>query len=77
MAEEPEAKKLKTSADVGEGLCMNIRGALVKDYELTRLSELPGAPVNVLEGIGEAREKALSELKVETVQELGEWKFFR
>ena len=74
--DEPQTKKLKT-ADVGESLCMNIRGALVKDYELARLSELPGASVSVLEGIGEEREKALAELKVKTVQELGEWKFFR
>ena len=56
---------------------MNITTAVTKKYETMKLPDIASAPVSALEGIAEVREKALNNLKVKTVRDLGEWKYYR
>mmetsp|Transcript_36078 Transcript_36078/g.64518 ORF Transcript_36078/g.64518 Transcript_36078/m.64518 type:complete len:215 (-) Transcript_36078:8-652(-) len=56
---------------------MNIRNALMKEFEGRRLGALVAEPVTVLEGIGEKREAALADLGIKTIQQLGNWKHHR
>ena len=56
---------------------MNISTAVKKKYETMKLPEIADAPVSALEGIAEVRGKALNNLRVKTVRDLGEWKYYR
>ena len=56
---------------------MNITSAVTKKFESMSLPSIAESPVSALEGIGEVRETALNNLKLKTVRDLGEWKYYR
>ena len=56
---------------------MNISTAVTKKYETMKLPDIADAPVSALEGIADKRETALNNLRVKTVRDLGEWKYYR
>jgi len=71
-SDAPAAKRARQD----ESGKMNIRHALVKSFEEQRLGNVVDEGVTALEGIGEEREKALAQLGVHTVRDLGSWKYF-
>eukprot|EP00587_Corethron_hystrix_P010964 CAMPEP_0113311918 /NCGR_PEP_ID=MMETSP0010_2-20120614/8953_1 /TAXON_ID=216773 ORGANISM="Corethron hystrix, Strain 308" /NCGR_SAMPLE_ID=MMETSP0010_2 /ASSEMBLY_ACC=CAM_ASM_000155 /LENGTH=204 /DNA_ID=CAMNT_0000167633 /DNA_START=112 /DNA_END=726 /DNA_ORIENTATION=+ /assembly_acc=CAM_ASM_000155 len=67
-----------TSEPTGwEDHTMNISEAVMKDDETKHLSALKDAPVQTLQGIGKVAAEAFAGLGIETVDALGQYKFFR
>ena len=56
---------------------MNINNAVMKDSEGKRFSEIMEAEVTILQGIGEKSKEVMDELKVKTVKELADYKYFK
>ena len=56
---------------------MNINNVLMKDSEGKRISEVLTAEVTILQGIGEKSKEVMEELKVNTVKDLAEYKYFK
>lgn len=56
---------------------MNINLALMKESEGKRYSEIMYADVSILQGIGEKSKEVMEELKVKTVKDLSEYKFYK
>lgn len=75
MSPEPPTKKQK-NAEEWRAHKLNINGAVDKTDEASNLSEIAEAKVEVLQGIGPKKDHVLEALHIETVKELGEYKFF-
>lgn len=73
---DPPAKKAKTDSDDWKNHTLNCASALVKADEGSRFSDLKSQPVAVLQGIGPVSSKVLDALKIETVEDLANYKFF-
>eukprot|EP00930_Biecheleria_cincta_P064145 TRINITY_DN496_c0_g1_i1.p1 TRINITY_DN496_c0_g1~~TRINITY_DN496_c0_g1_i1.p1 ORF type:complete len:1538 (-),score=424.38 TRINITY_DN496_c0_g1_i1:140-4714(-) len=71
-ASAPPAKKAKA-----EKKRMNLNEVVCKGYETWSLSRIADAPVSALQGIGAQAEGFLRKLRIKTVRDLAEWKFFR
>lgn len=73
-AEEPPKKKAKT---IGAGYSLNINNAVDKAFEMSSLSEIADAPTSALQGVSEKGREVLKKFKVNTIRDLGRWKFYR
>jgi hypothetical protein len=77
------AKMIATLADfeVAEGRptnsVMNLDNALTKEYEHSSLREIADAPIDALQGLSEDAAKSFKALGVETVRDLGTFKYCR
>ncbi len=54
---------------------MNIKGAGDKAYEEKGLKNLLDAPPSALEGLSDKADGILAQLGVNTIRDLGEWKY--
>merc|ERR1719433_2375876 len=56
---------------------MNLNDALKQEYEIKSFGEILVAPVSALQGIGEKSVADLASLKIKTVKDLAESKYFK
>ena len=69
---DPAAKRQKTNAAAHT---MDINSAVMKEFETKGLSEIVAAPVDALQGVGPKTKAALEILGVNTVSDLGNYKY--
>eukprot|EP00961_Rhodomonas_salina_P247213 3339946-Rhodomonas_salina.6 len=74
MAEEPPAKKAKTTG--WEEHALNCSEALMKADEAKHFADMMEAPVSTLQGIGEKSSEVLEVLRIETVKDLANYEYF-
>jgi len=77
-AEEPKAKKSKKAAKGGpKEYKFNVNKALDKAHEGKRFSEVIQLPPSSLEGISPHSDPMFKSLRINTIQDLGNWKHFK
>ena len=79
-AQPSSPKKAAAAAAAGvdnAGYTMNTNEALVKEYETTALSKIPGLPPHALQGLStKIGDKMLAHFKLHTIEALSKWRFF-
>eukprot|EP00178_Gracilaria_changii_P007566 TRINITY_DN23899_c0_g1_i1.p1 TRINITY_DN23899_c0_g1~~TRINITY_DN23899_c0_g1_i1.p1 ORF type:complete len:166 (+),score=26.85 TRINITY_DN23899_c0_g1_i1:64-561(+) len=68
---EPASKKQKTAPT------LNCNLALDKPHEGKTFAEILDLPPSALQGLGETADAMLCALKVTTIRQLGEWRFYK
>jgi predicted flap endonuclease-1-like 5' DNA nuclease len=76
-SEEPPTKKAKAGSEEWDDHTLNCSEAIMKNAEGLTFTEISTSPVSVLQGIGPVSSKVLEELKIKTVKDLGNFKFFK
>lgn len=76
-SEEPPTKKAKTDSEDWKNHTLNIEEAVVKDSEACSFHELKKSNIQVLQGIGPKSDMILESMKLETVEDLANYKFFK
>mmetsp|Transcript_51220 Transcript_51220/g.112260 ORF Transcript_51220/g.112260 Transcript_51220/m.112260 type:complete len:169 (+) Transcript_51220:69-575(+) len=69
---EPAEKKART-----EGYALNVNAAVDKEWEAKSFREIAAAPVEAMQGIGPKGKEQLEKLKIMTVRDLADWKYFK
>lgn len=72
-SEEPPAKKAKKDPEY----ILNINDAVDKEYHGSSLHELCKAPTSALQGIADRGKVVLKKFKVNSIEGLGTWKFYK
>eukprot|EP00931_Biecheleriopsis_adriatica_P059342 TRINITY_DN3549_c0_g1_i2.p1 TRINITY_DN3549_c0_g1~~TRINITY_DN3549_c0_g1_i2.p1 ORF type:complete len:1287 (+),score=344.35 TRINITY_DN3549_c0_g1_i2:53-3913(+) len=70
------AKRLK-AGQASSPSAININEVVTKEYEASSLAEIAEAPVSALQGIGPKMAQALKALKIKTIRDLADWKYYR
>lgn len=77
-SEEPPTKKAKTtSPEDWKDHTLNIEEAIVKDYEASSFNDIAKSNIQVLQGIGPKSDMILEAMKLETVKDLADYKYFK
>ena len=74
--EAPAAKKARVATD-WDNHKLNCEEALVKDMEAKSFTEIVDSPVASLQGIGPVATSFINEMKIETVKDLAEYKYYQ
>eukprot|EP00434_Breviolum_minutum_P037200 symbB.v1.2.032978.t1/scaffold4020.1/size47400/11 len=71
--DEPPKKKAKKMRNYQ----LNINNAVDKEYEGSSLTDIAAAPTSALQGVAQKGREVLKKFKVQTISDLGNWKFYR